>query len=323
MFICGKNWVGGENACSLTPTSVEKINYIEIGNGMYDYLYLAQDITQDDTQNDTPADTQNNSLTLDMCPPEGWDTHTLLYAQFNGNTNAGNIDKNVSETSHLIVKSRAKNSFTWKTLSVKEVHSAEDFHIYYNDYFVPSGQETEYAIVPVYYGLEGTYSVSTITPRFDRMFLIEKDVVYGTFVTDGFCDTTRNIPSGTVQLLNSKYPIFVKNTIANYDTGTCSGSFINMDNCEISIGQQSDYLTTKYQKEVMDFLCDGHPKILKMPDGRTWLVQVTPSPTDTANIRYNNRYFSFSWVEIGDVNSEEDLYYLGLSDVSPEWWNLS
>ena len=51
------------------------------------------------------------------------------------------------------------------------------------------------------------------------------------------------------------------------------------------------------------------------------IIQVTPNPTDSANQVYNNRDISWSWVEIGDVNSEEDLYYLGMSDVSAEWWN--
>ena len=52
-----------------------------------------------------------------------------------------------------------------------------------------------------------------------------------------------------------------------------------------------------------------------------WIIQITPNPTDNADTVYNNRKITFSWVEIGDVNSEEDLYYLGLSDVSPEWWS--
>lgn len=309
MFICGMNWVGGENACALTPTSVNNINYIELKNGMYDYLYVEQE-NEDGTL-----------MSLEECPPAGWDTNTLLYAQFDGNTNAGNLDKTLAETTHLIVKSRAKDEFVWKTLAVKEVHSLEDFNFYYNDYFVPSGQETEYAVVPVYYGIEGTYSTATIIPIFDKMFLIEDEIVYGTLITDGFCDTTRNIPSTLTQPLNSRYPTFVRNTLANYDTGTCVGSFFKIEDCEVKVGREYDYENTKYQKEVMDFICDGVPKILKMPDGRTWLIQVTPNPTDTANSIYNNRSISFSWVEIGDINSEEDLYYLGLSDVSPEWWN--
>lgn len=310
MYICGKNWVGGENACALTPTSVEKINYVEMTNGIYDYLYLEKE-NEDGTL-----------MTLDECPPTEWDTNTILFAKFDGNTNAGNLDKTLSSTTHLIVKRRTKNDFAWKTLAVREVHALEDFRFSYNDYFVPSGQETEYAIVPVYYGIEGIYSTATVTPTFEKMFLIENEVVYGTLITDGFCDTTRNISSVLAQPLNSRFPTFSRNSMANYDTGTCVGSFFKMEGCEFKVGKREyDYDNVKYQKEVMDFICDGNPKILKMPDGRTWLIQVTSNPSDTANSVYNNRAISFSWVEIGDINSEEDLYYLGLSDVSPEWWN--
>jgi len=70
----------------------------------------------------------------------------------------------------------------------------------------------------------------------------------------------------------------------------------------------------------MDFISDGIPKILKLPNGRLWLVQIAPSPSDTAGQSYNDREISWSWTEVGSVDSEEDLYYLGFSEVDPEWW---
>lgn len=308
MFICGSNFIGGELACAITPTGIENINYVELKNGIYDDLYISKD---------TKFELTNE------CPKE-WNFDTILWAKFSNNVNAGNVDWNLKTTSHLILKSRSEGDFKWKTIYVKEINSIKDFSINYPDYFVSSGQTKEYAIVSVLYGSEGNYSTTKITPKFDKMFLIEGDVVWGTDITDGFCDTTRNIPSSTVELLNSKYPIFVRNTIANYDTGNCKGSFvpfIDENSCEPAYDSQYDYPRIKYQRDFMDFICDGVPKILKMPDGRMWIVQVTPNPTDAANTAYNNREISFSWVEIGDVNSEEDLYYLGLSEVSPEWWN--
>lgn len=308
MFICGSNFVGGALACAITPTNIENINYVELKNGVYDDLYITKD-TEFELTNQVPKE---------------WDFNTVLWARFSGNVNAGNVDWNLETTSHLILKSRNEGDFKWKTIYVKEVNSIEDFSINYPDYFVSSGQPIEYAIVNVLYGSEGNYSTTKITPQFDKMFIIEDGVVWGTDITDGFCDTTRNIPSSNVELLNSKYPIFVRNTIANYDTGTCKGSFvpfIDEKACELAYDRGHDYQRIKYQKDFMNFLCDGVPKILKMPDGRMWIIQVTPNPTDTANVIYNNREISFSWVEIGDVNSEEDLYYLGLSEISPEWWN--
>ena len=308
MFICGSGFVGGELACALTPTGIENINYVELKNGIYDDLYITK-ATDFELSNE--------------CPKE-WDFDTILWAKFNGNTNAGNVDWNLETTSHIVLKSRNEGEFKWKTIFVKEVHDINDFVINYPDYFIASGQTVEYAIVNVLYGSEGNYATTKITPKFTKMFLIEDNIVWGTNITDGYCDTTRNIPTSNVELLNRKYPIFVRNTIANYDTGTCKGSFVPLvdeESCELAYDSEYDYQRIKYQREFMDFITDGVPKILKMPDGRLWIIQVTPNPTDTANQHYNNREISWTWVEIGDVNSEEDLYYLGLSDVTQEWWN--
>lgn len=305
MFICGSNFVGGALACAITPTAIEKIDYIELKNGIYDDLYVTKD----------------TGYEIADPIPEEWDFNTVLWAKFNNNTNAGNVDWNLETVSHLILKVREQNSFAWKTILTKEVKTIGDFVINYPDYFAASGQPCEYAIVPVLYGTEGNYATSKITLSLDKMFLIEGNAVWSTDITDGFCDTTRNIPSATVELLNSKYPIYVRNTTANYDTGSCTGSFVPLVDCELLYEKEHDYRRTKYQREFMDFISDGIPKILKMPDGRVWIVQITPNPSDTANTIYNNRNVSFSWVEVGDVNSEEDLYYLGLSEVTSEWWN--
>lgn len=306
MFICGNNFVGGELACAITPTSIEDINYVELKNGIYDDLYI----------------TRATDFGLSPDYQMRWDFDTILWAKFNNNTYAGNIDWSLETTSHIVLKSRTDGNFKWKTIFVREVNTLEDFEINYPDYFVASGQPVEYAIVPVLYGCEGTYAITSVTSKFSKIFLIEGNTVWGTEITDGFCDTTRNIPSSTVELLHQKYPIFIRNTIANYDTGICKGSFVPLDEdtCEFAYDNEHDYARIKYQRDFMDYICDSIPKILKLPDGRLWLIQITPSPTDTANQQYNDREISWSWVEIGDVDSEEDLYYLGFSDITEEWW---
>lgn len=307
MLICGSNFVGGALACSPTPTGIENINYVELKNGIYDDLYI----------------TKATDFELSPEYKMHWDFDTILWAKFNNNTYAGNIDWGLENTSHLILKSRTEGHFKWKTIFVKEVHTLEDFEINYPDYLVASGQPVEYAIVPVYYGYEGIYSTTSIVSKFDKMFLIEGGTVWGTEITDGFCDTTRNIPSSNVELLHRRYPIFVRNTIANYDTGNCKGKFVPLDEetCELYYDSDHDYERIKYQRAYMDYICDGVPKTLKLPDGRLWLTQTTPNPTDTANQQYNDREITWSWVEVGDVDSEEDLYYLGFINVEPEWWN--
>lgn len=310
MFICGNNFVGGSMACSLTPTGIRNINYVELKNGIYDDLYITK-------ATDFEIKYDDESIFV-------WDFDTILWAQFNNTTNAGNVDWSVNDVSHLLLKSRKIGTYKWKTLVVKNITDVRDFFINYNDYFVGSGEEIEYAFVPSFYGAEGLYTTAKEKLNFEDIFIIEDEIVWHTPITDAICNTTRNIPSANVELLNGKYPVFVRNTKANYDTGTIEGAFLPTrdDECTIlDINQDTDYRRIIFQKEAMDFIADSIPKILKLPDGRKWLVQVTPNPTDTARDTYNNSYISFSWVEIGDMDSEEDLYYLGLSDISPEWWN--
>ena len=307
MLFCGSGFAGGELACALTPTGLENINYVELKNGIYDDLYISK----------------ATDFELTAKCPEEWDFDTILWAKFNHTTNAGNVDWNLETTSHIILKSRPEGRFKWKTIAVKETKSIEDFVLNYPDYLVASGQTMEYALVPILYGMEGDYATTFATPKYTKMFLIEDQIVWGTEITDGFCDTTRNLPSSTVELLNSRYPLFIRNTIANYDTGSCKGSFVPLDetSCEFTYEESQDYQRIKYKRDFMDFICDGIPKILKLPDGRLWLVQVTPSPSDAANGTYNDRQISWNWVEIGNVNSESDLYYLGFSKIEAEWWD--
>ena len=307
MFLCGNSFAGGALACALTPTGMKNINYVELRNGIYDGLYLTK-ATDSALNGEFPAE---------------WDFDTILWAKFNGSTNAGNVDWNLENTSHIILKSRTEGHFRWKTIAVREVNDTADFVINHPDYFVASGQSVEYAIVPVLSGLEGAYATTKVTSGFTKMFLVEGNVVWGTEITDGYCDTTRNIPSSTVELLNSRYPVFIRNTIADYDTGSCQGSFLPIveeNDCELAYSEEYDYQRITYQRKFMDFISDGIPKILKLPDGRLWLIQVTPNPSDTAGQAYNDRSVSWTWVEVGSPDSEEDLYYLGFSEVESEWW---
>ncbi|MDE7045810.1 MAG: hypothetical protein K2O97_12510, partial [Acetatifactor sp.] len=273
MFLCGNSFAGGALACALTPTGMKNINYVELRNGIYDGLYLTK-ATDSALNGEFPAE---------------WDFDTILWAKFNGSTNAGNVDWNLENTSHIILKSRTEGHFRWKTIAVREVNDTADFVINHPDYFVASGQSVEYAIVPVLSGLEGTYATTKVTSGFTKMFLVEGNVVWGTEITDGYCDTTRNIPSSTVELLNSRYPVFIRNTIADYDTGSCQGSFLPIveeNDCELAYSEEYDYQRITYQRKFMDFISDGIPKILKLPDGRLWLIQVTPNPSDTAGQAY-------------------------------------
>lgn len=246
-----------------------------------------------------------------------WDWETVLYAPFNGTPEAGNVDFTLENTTHIVIKRRKQDELEWKTIYVQPIDKLEDFDIHEADTTARSATTYEYAAVAVRDGIEGTYNKMTVESSFDKIYLVEKDQMYGTSIGDGYCDTTRNIPSAVTPLLNNKYPIYIRNTRANYDTGSLSLGFIDTETCPFNFDDKN---RVPYQRKVMDFLCDAKPKLLKLPDGRMWLIMVTGNPTDTADNYYANRKINFEWTEIGDCESQRDLYNAGLLDVSEEWW---
>lgn len=305
MIFLSKSLLGSNvNAVPLTPTSIDNMTYVKLSNGIYDCLYIT-----------------NNVITeMSITCLKEFDFDTILHADFNNNTNAGNVDWNLNTVSHIIIKRRDKTKFKWMTIAVKEINKLEDFFIAMNDCMGASGVEYEYAIVPVLHGNEGIYYTTAVESFFDSMFLVEKDTIIGTPITDGFCDTTRRVPSSVNETINNRFPTYIRNTRANYDKGSCKGNFMEFKEEECDF-DTDDKTRVPYQLRTMDFIADGLPKILKLPDGRIWLIEVINDPTDTADQQYNIRYISFEWAQIGNHESEKDLYYSGLSDVDESWWN--
>ena len=308
LFFVSQTLLGADNdTIALTPTHVNNITYIRLANGLYDCLYITKE-----TDSDPSMD----------CPSE-WDFDTIFHADFNNSTNAGNVDWNLRTVTHLLIKRRNTEKFRWNTIAVREVRTLEDFTegLRGNDYTNACHVEYEYAVVPVFHGLEeGTYYTTFVDSEFNDIFIVEKNCIFGTPATDGYCDTTRRIPSSINETIHNRYPTYIRNTVSNYDKGSCKGMFIELDdeNCDLVV---DDALRIPYQRKIMDFLADGMPKILKHFDGRIWLMIITGDPTDTADTTYQNRNISFEWAEIGDYNSERDLYYTNLSDIEEKWWN--
>lgn len=299
---------GASESIELTPSYITNIDYVELKNGIYNDLYVSSD--PDCGYLDAEGQ------------PYIWNYDTILYAPFDGNTLAGNINFALDTISHVLIKRKVAGEFEWQTIYVKEIKDITDFTITGIDYTARSNVEYIYASVLIYNnGLEGGYSTATSTVVLDNVFLVGADRIVSTSITDGYCNTTRNAPSSVNVLLNNKYPIYIRNTIANYDSGSLSATYLERDEENCTLQLENDSIRTMYQKDVMDFLCDGNPKLLKHFDGRMWLIMVTGNPTDTADENYKLRRIDFEWTEIGDCESEEDLYYAGLIDVPEEWWS--
>lgn len=301
MIFLNYSFFGDSTSILPTPTAIDDITYVELQNGVYDDLYITKDA--DDT----------SSIIKDE-----WDFDTILHATFNDVTDAGNVTWNLNNTSGLLVKRREIGDSKWMTIAEYPINSIEDFNFIGFDAYARSQATYQYAIVPVLGNVEGNYCITTVESKFNGIYLVEKDLIYGTFLTDDLVNTTRNVPSSILDIPANKYPTYCSNSIANYDTGSCSGTFAYLDTETCQFDFEHIYSQTE---KVMERLANRKPKILKVHDGRIWLIMVTGNPTDTGDTYIYNRIIAFEWAEIGDYKSEKALYWAGLSDVSSQWWN--
>lgn len=288
-----------------TPTDVSNINYIELSNGEYDDLYMTKDTSYELT---------------DQCQGK-WDFDTILYAKFDGNGLAGNVDWSLDTVSNLLIKKRKIGDFKWLTLQNKQISSIQDSNIYGTD-FTCGKSEYEYAVVPVLNGIEGNYSTAKVKcDKFFCLLIADDEEVWTTMFTDGQSTIASNVPSSAVVTMYGKYPTIVRNTNANYETVDITASFFILDKETCMWVQDDDNKMVDYVNKCKAFLNNGKTKFVRNVDGNMWLGYVTTPPTDTADGHYLNRKISFGITEVGNPESEEDLYNAGLIDVTEEWWN--
>ena len=295
----------------VTATDISNITSIEIKNAEYDDLYATHN-TDSDYINGTDI-------------PDEWDFDTILHAKFDGNLIAGNMDFTLDSVSGVLIKKKKVDEFDWITLAHYPINTVEDFDIKFQDKTSWTSNDYVYAFVPILNGIEGNYNTSEVRCESERLVILDADEVWSTSITDGFCDTTRVYPNAVIETIYDKFPTVIRNTNANYDTVTLSGTWLpsrDEDGCMIvDLNNAQNYgMITAWSKKFIDFLTNDKTKLVKNFDGRQWLCFVTTAPSDTADQYFNKRIISFGVTEIGDSNSEEDLADAGLIGSDSEWW---
>lgn len=302
-FFADKSCVKG-----IIPTYINEINYVEISNALYDDLYL----------------TSNTSI--EQIPNE-WEKDTYMWATFDGDTVAGNMNWYLDTIGSILLKRKSSLEEDWITIYQHDVHTIDDFNFEYKDYLCSSRREYTYAIVPVSHNdVEGSYitaintknGTNEIATDFNGITIYGKGKSYVSLMEIGDCNTSRVHKQGIVEINNRKKPKIIKNSDVNYDRITISGLFVGMDDekCEFDF-TNGNY----YRKEFVDYLTDGVPIFVKVPDGRSWIAVVDGEPTDSMDGHRDVRIIEFSCVEVGDSQSEEDLYNSGLLDVEKKYWS--
>lgn len=299
MVFLGTTFCSSYNSLSSPPIKPSSILSLQMSDGVYNHLFLSL----------------NENLAYDEIGT--WDYDTKINAPFDENLEGGSSAFTLNTTDTVVIRRRELGKSKWTVIYVKEINTAEDFNIHFVDKYARAGVEYEYSVSSFINGIENSYLIKNVYSDFDGYYVTDKDCLYGTIYDLDGGDTSREISSQTLELLNSKYMNVVSNSELNCDSGSIIGTFFKMDeDCE-HIDLNS---SLQYRAEFENRLANHKPLILKIHDGRIWIINVTGGINDTKKGHPDIRQISFEWVEIGDINDMKTLYRLGFSDIGSRWW---
>lgn len=275
------------------------ITNTKISNGIFDNI----DVTKD------------TSISYTVTFPD-WTYYTILNCDFNNNINGGNTNIMLSQLDALKIRRREKGTFNWVTLKDIPILSIGDLNITYQDSFLPSHKTFQWALVPILNGaIEGEYIVGELGTRFDGIFISNREKIFKLYNSVIFGNTIANKNIGTLQPIGSRYPVFINNSIVNYQTGDITGTLLGYNFEQTRSINRVDIV--KQTQDFIDFLNDGSAKIITDWNGNIKMVRINPSPTITYNSSYGNgiTQVTFNWTEQGQYDNQSDLYYNDFVDV--------
>lgn len=294
----GYNFFSGPNALDSAPSTVENITGTELSNAIFDHFNVTRD----------------TSIAPTMSKPLEWTYDTVLNVDFDGTTNAGNLDYILQQISGIKIKRRIKGAFDWLTLKYIDINNLDDLSFTFNDFLNGYGVEYEYAFVPVINGAEGEYIINSVLSKFNGVFIGDAGQVFKFLYGTNYTANSRNQQVGTFMPLGKEYPIIVANGVLSYESGTFTGTVLNDD---FEQNGQIDRAAIVSKKDVLkDYLTNKKPKILKDWNGNIWLVMIV----DNIPVNYLQGsgmgipQVQFNWVEIGKADNQQDLFDAGIVD---------
>lgn len=289
MIFLGMAFASDDRCFGISPVSPPYFTSVKVGSAIVDDLNAVRG---------------NGDVTDD------WTFDTILHAKFEENLLAGNIDYYVSSIDKVRLKRRILGEVVWQTIFERSIESDKDLKFDWHDTTARGSTEYEYTLVPVFGDVEGSFFTNSILSEFSGVFIIDSTGIYATELEIELSEA-RNRQVGVVAPANRKYPYVIANGLNNYDSGSLSAYFV-----EKKDGQYDTKGGFSHRRRLKDFLYNGLPKLLKMDDGRMWLVGISSSSIqDSEQGHYEFITTSFDWTEIGDCDSFNELKASGVVTV--------
>lgn len=292
MIFLGQTFFSGSQCGDISAVDTSNITSIALQNGIYDDLYVSDDVH---------TDLENIKLE--------WDFNTVLYALFKNDLLAGNIGFAIDTITSIRIKQRVKGTFEWTAIIDIPVSSIDDLKFIRTYPYCKGNTTYEFAMTPILNGnIEGNLNIMECESAFNGAYIMEPEAALHMFLN--YQMNQQRERSGTIiQTLGRNKPFYISNGLYNYDSGSINVTFIQMDN-QCNFDQDNG---SSYREYIDDILSDNKPKILKLDDGRMWIIGITDAISQSdSGTKFPSH--SINWTEIADCDDAYDMYVNGFTD---------
>jgi hypothetical protein len=301
-------WSDEPEAEEFTDTTISSLENIDVFftdtrlyNSYLDMFYATHDVSR-------------------LSPYEGlpkWDGYTIMSAKFDNNLVAGNVDWMLTQIDSIKLKRKIVGTDKWITIMQRPLRTIEDLYFVWRDYYVPSGGEFEYAMIPCSGVKENAYFTTQVKTKFNGVFISDSEQtikLYGNYLISSSQD---NIAVGQVQTYYAKYPTITRNPYVLYNSFSIQGDVLGISENQCTNFNFDRQAIVKQRDAWRDFLCNGRAKIVKDWNGNIWLAHLTVAPSYVYQQTSSNGIptITFGMTEQGKYDNQSDLYNHRLIDV--------
>lgn len=214
----------------------------------------------------------------------------------------------------------------WITIFTKSIAIDTDLVFNEKDIYARSGETYLYEME--YYDENNnllTTISNTVESVCDCIVICDSEDCYFTPLNTGSIDVNRIKPYTMNTPYNATKPSYYCNSTINYEEGSCTGVFLDIEGTDndFNFVTKNNY---KYRNSFKNWLTNGKAKLLKNIYGEVWVIAIKTDTISDKGMMSNGqvegaRTISFDWFEVGDANSEEEMYELGLSDIESSYWS--
>jgi hypothetical protein len=175
-----------------------------------------------------------------------------------------------------------------------DINVVDDLTFSFLDKNVLSGHTYRYSLVPLVGEVEQTTVNVTVLCSFDAIFVSDTSGDYMASLNVKY-QAKKNIQTGYVQPLSSKYPHAVRNSSANYFSGSAEGVFVPYSVACVPVLSTME----AYKDAALEMLANGLTKTLRTYDGHGWLVSIDGDLSRNTDQFIGGDSISFNWTEVG------------------------